>query len=121
MTGCQIANVDVITNTSTIRSIIVIAEYTQLLSLAYSHLRDIRHQIVWNAIRILTNLTTLMRTDRIEISQQNYIPILICLLHIHQHLLQHRLGLTVWIGTMALRTFLGDRNDGRITINSSRT
>ena len=34
-------------------------------------------------VRYFSELTTLMRTDRIEISQQNYIPLLICLLHIH--------------------------------------
>lgn len=83
----QIYNMYEVTNTSSIRSIVIITKNTQFLAHANSRLRDIRHQVVWNAIRILTYQTTLVSVNRIEITKQHHIPLRIRLLHVHQHLL----------------------------------
>ncbi len=70
----QIYNMYEVTNTSSIRSIVIITKNTQFLAHANSRLRDIRHQVVWNAIRILTYQTTLVSVNRIEITKQHHIP-----------------------------------------------
>ena len=47
---------------------IVVSEYTEFLSLADSHLRDIRHEVVWNTVGIFTDAAGLMCADGIEVS-----------------------------------------------------
>ena len=89
MTGCQIAHMDIVANACTVVCIIVAAEYAQLRTLADSHLSDVRHQVVGDTVGILAYLSALVCTDGIEVTQDYHIPLLVGLLHVHQHLLQH--------------------------------
>lgn len=112
-----VANMDVITHSGAVWGIVVVAKHAELLSLAHSHLGDVWHQVVWDSVRVLAYLTALVGSDWVEIAQEDDVPLRVCLLHIHQHFLQHRLGLTAWIGAMSLWTFLGDRNHGWVTVD----
>ena len=57
-----------------------------------------------------------MRTDRVEVPEQDYIPVRIRLLHIDQNLLQHAFCLSVRIGDLPFGAFLRNRNKGRIAV-----
>ena len=120
MSFCQIYYMDIVTNPCPIRGIIVIAKYSKLFQLAYSNLRNIRHQIIGNTVRIFSHGTALMCTDRVEITKQDHIPFRICLLDICQDLLQHGLGPAIGVGALSLGAFLCDRNHCRITIYRCR-
>ena len=117
MTIGEVHNMDVITNSCSVVSIIVIAKNTKLLTDADGGLCDIWHQVVGNAVGVLTNQTRLVGTDGVEVAQQNNVPFRVSLLDIHQHLLNHRLGPSIRIGTLPLGTFLCNGNDGRVSIN----
>ena len=68
MARCQIADMNIITYTCTIRRIIVIAKDAKLFTNAYSCLSDIWHEVIGNTIWILTNHTALMSAYRVEIA-----------------------------------------------------
>ncbi len=108
---------DIVAHSCSIVGVIVISKHAQFSTLANGNLCDVRHQIVGNAVGVLAYLTTLMCTDGIEITQNDNIPFGICLLHIHQHLLQHGFGLTVRIGAMSFGALFRDGDNGRITID----
>ena len=109
----------VISHTCSVRSIIVISEYSKLFKLAYCHLCDVRHEVVWNTVWILTHCTTLMSSDWIEVTKKNNVPLIICLIDVHKYLLKHRLCPAVWVCTLSLWTLLCDRNLCRISVYCS--
>ena len=78
----QIYHVDIIPDSRSVVRIIIVTEYAQLFQLSDRHQSDIWHQIVRNAIRILTDRAALMRSDRIKIPQKDHIPFRIRFLHI---------------------------------------
>ena len=68
MTACQIHHMDIITHACAIGSIIVIAKNAQFSALSYCHLSHIRHQVVRNAVGILTYKTALVSTYRVKVT-----------------------------------------------------
>ena len=74
MSNRKVNYMDVISHTCSVRSIIVISEYSKLFELAYCHLCDVRHEVVWNTVWILTHCTTLMSSDWIEVTKKNNVP-----------------------------------------------
>jgi hypothetical protein len=54
-------------------SIVIFSEYAEFIAHTDSNLCNVRHQIVWYAVGHFTYETTLMRTDRIKIAEQNCI------------------------------------------------
>ena len=111
---------DIVTYTGSVMGVIVISEYPKLLQFANCHLCDVRHQVVGDTVGILADGSAYVSSDGIEVTKQNHIPFRICLLHICENLLQHGLSPAVRIGALSLRAFLGDGNDGRVTVNSRR-
>ena len=120
MTFCKVNHMNIVSHTSSVQSIIVITEYTQFFQLAYSHLCNIWHQIIWNAVWILADSSALMCSDWVKVAKKHYIPLRICFLNVGENLLQHGLGPTVRIGALSLRTVFCNRNLCRITINRCR-
>ena len=119
MPSRKVAHVDIIAHTRSVRRVIIVAKYSQFLSLAYGSLRYVGHQVVRYSVRILPYRATLVSTYRVEVSQEHHVPLLVSLLHIHQHLLQHRLRLSVGVGAMPLGALLRNRDDGRVAIHCS--
>ena len=68
---------------------------------------------------IFSDQAALMSSHRIEVTEQDHIPLRICLLHIGKDLLQHALCLSVWVCALSLRALLCDRNESRISVNGS--
>ena len=120
MTLCKINHVDIVTDTGSVRSIIVVAIYVKLLQLADSNLCDVRHQVIRNAVRVLAHRSGLMRTDRIEVAKQNHIPLRICKLNVCQNLLQHGLRPAVRVRALSLRALFRDRYKSRIAVYRCR-
>ena len=56
MAACQVNNMDVIADTSSVRSIVVITENADALEFSDGNLCDIRKQVVRDALRILSDL-----------------------------------------------------------------
>ena len=75
MASCKINNVDVVTDTSSIRCVIVISEDVDALKLSNCNLSNIWKQVVRNTLWILTDQAALMSTDWIEVAKQDYIPL----------------------------------------------
>ena len=57
---------------------VVIAEDTDASQLADGNLCDIRKQVVRDALRILADQAALVRSDRVEVAEQDNIPFRIC-------------------------------------------
>ena len=74
MAACQVNNMDVIADTSSVRSIVVITENADALEFSDGNLCDIRKQVVRDALRILSDKAALMRSDRVEVAKQDNIP-----------------------------------------------
>ena len=116
MAACQIHDMDVITHTGSVRSVIIVSEYSDAVQFTDRHLRNVWKQVVRDSFRILSDQSALMCSDRVEVTKQDHVPFRICRMDICQHLLQHALGPSVWIGRCSLRAFLGDRNLCRIPV-----
>ena len=71
----QIHNVNIIPDTRSIRGIVIISEDTERFQLADCNLGDIWKQIVRNSLRVLTDSSRFMSSDRIEIAQKHDIPL----------------------------------------------
>ena len=117
MAGGQVYHMDVVTDSGTIRRRVIIAKDTEAFALADCHLRDVRHQVVGNAARVFADASGRVRPDRIEVAQQDHVPLRICLPDIAENLLQHALGLAVRIGAVTLRASLRDGNLSRVAID----
>ena len=89
MTRRQITNVNIVADTRSIMSIVIVSENAQFLTDTHSRLRNVRHQVIGNAVRIFTNASTRMSANRVKVTEQDNIPLGVCLLHIHQDLFQH--------------------------------
>ena len=71
MAACQVNNMDVIADTSSVRSIVVITENADALEFSDGNLCDIRKQVVRDALRILSDKAALMRSDRVDLMMKN--------------------------------------------------
>ena len=75
MALCQVHHMDVIPDPGTVRRVIIIAEYIQMVQFAHCHLGNIGNQIVGDSLGILSNQTALMGTDGVEVAQQHHVPL----------------------------------------------
>ncbi|ABA48535.1 hypothetical protein BURPS1710b_3148 [Burkholderia pseudomallei 1710b] len=94
----EIDDVDVIAHAGAVGRRVVAAEHAQLLELAHRDLRDVRHQVVRNAGRVLADEAAFVRADRIEVAQRRDAPGRIGGFDIAQDLLGHQLRLAVRVG-----------------------
>src|SRR5699024_5327687 len=119
MANCKVYYMDVVAYSGPVRCVIVITEYAQTLQLADRNLCDIRDQVVRDSLRILSDHSALVSTDRVEVAEQHHIPLRICCVQVCQDLLQHPFCPAVRVRTCSLRALLGDRNKCRVSVNSS--
>ena len=92
---CQVHHVNVVAHAGAIFGWVVVAEYRQRFTTANRDLRDIRHQVVRNTLRIFPHIARRMRADRIEVAQQRNAPVRLRFLQVGQDLLNHQLAFTV--------------------------
>ena len=70
MTLSKVNNVDIISYTCSVRSIVIVTKHAELFKLSYCYLTDVRKQIVWYTVRVFADKTALMCADRVEVSQK---------------------------------------------------
>jgi hypothetical protein len=70
---------------------VIITIYVQHWLPTHNHLLDERHEVIWNSLRIFTNLATWVSSNWVEIPQQNYSPLWICLINITGYLFKEEL------------------------------
>ena len=68
MTLCQVYYMDIISYTGSVRSIIIISEYIQMIQFSNGNLCDIRYQVVWNTLRIFTDQSAFMSADWVKVT-----------------------------------------------------
>ena len=78
MAVCQVNNMDVVTDTGAVRGIIIIAKYAEAYQLADCHLGNIWKKIVRDSLRIFTDTSGFMGSDRVKVTEQHNLPVLIC-------------------------------------------
>lgn len=76
---------------STILGGIIMTKDIKLRQSSNSYLLYVRHEVVWDAFGIFTNFPTLMSPDRIEVPQQNNLPIWVCIMHISSNFFKEKL------------------------------
>ena len=103
----QVAHVDVVAHAGAVRRRIVAAEHLQVGALAHGHLRDVGHQVVGYAGRVLADQAAGMRADRIEVAQHGDLPRGLRGALGSEHVLDHQLGVAIRVG-VAARGVLGD-------------
>ena len=94
MSTGQIHNMNLVPYAGSILRGVVISEYVQHISSAYRNLADKGHKIVWNIVRIFTDLTRCVGADWVEVSQQRYPPCRVCRVEVLQYLLDHEFRTT---------------------------
>ena len=85
----EIDDVQIVAHARAVRRGIVVAENAQLLAPSGGGLRDIRHQIVGDAARVLADESARMRADGVEVPQQHDGPARIGLRRVGEDLLAH--------------------------------
>ena len=118
MADSQVYHMDVVTDASAIRGIVIITEDTQTLQFADGNLCHVRQKIVGDSFGIFADQAALVGTDGIEVTQQNHVPLRICSVQVHQNLFQHPFGPAIRIGAGSFRAFFCDRDLSRIAVNS---
>ncbi len=116
----EIDHMNVVAYPGTVARRIVATEYAQLLANAGGNLRDIRHQVVRNALRVFADQAARVSTRRIEVPQQGNAPNRgIASGEIPQDPLNHQFRMAVGVGGSEGRVF-ANRDRGRIAIDRRR-
>lgn len=90
-----------------------------LFQLAHSHLGDVGHQVVGDAVGILADQAALVGTDGVEVAQQRHIQAGVCMADVLQNALGESLGGAVGVGGSAHGEVLGDGHTGGIAVDGS--
>ncbi len=92
---------NIVAHTGSVRRVIIIAPNIQVFAFSDRNLRNIRHQVVWNAVRILAHCAALMRADRVKIAQQTDRPSVVRGVQIFENALDHIFCSAVRVGYAA--------------------
>ena len=117
MAQSQIDNVDVVTNSSSIVCLVVVSEHLNMVPSSDGNLRNVGDQIVRNSSRVLSDSSTRMRADRIEVAQERNVPRAVRDVQIAKNLLDNILRAPVWIRRTSCRLILRNRDSCRITVD----
>ena len=97
MTESEIDDVNVITNTGTVTSIIIITINSEFFNFATSDFHNDWHEIVWNTVWIFTKKTGFVSANWIEVTQNYYRHFWTSHRFSFQDFFDHVFGFTVWI------------------------
>lgn len=98
---------DVIAHTGAVRSGVVHAEDCEILAAADGDLGDVGHEVVGNARGVLAYATGGVGAARIEVTQDEDVPLWVGLVQVAQELLDEELGAAIRVGGADLDV-LGD-------------
>mmetsp|Transcript_16370 Transcript_16370/g.35376 ORF Transcript_16370/g.35376 Transcript_16370/m.35376 type:complete len:280 (+) Transcript_16370:293-1132(+) len=108
MSICQVHYMQIVSNSSSVRSVVVISKHHHVRPATNSHLCNEWHQIVWDTTWVLSHFARRMGTRRIEIPQNGNAPIFgifalltkngMTSMKVSQYLLNHVLCPTIAVG-----------------------
>ena len=119
MAAGQVHNVDVVTHTGAVRGGVVVAKDVHLFQLAHSHLGNVGHQVIGDAVGVLADQAALVGTDGVEIAQQGHVQLRVCMADILQDALGKGLGGAVGVGGSTHGEVLGDGHTGGVAVDGS--
>ena len=100
---------DVVTHTSAVGRVVVVAVDLDFLELADRDLGHVRGEVRRNTLRVFAQQAGLVCADRVEVAQQHDGPGRIGHMYVAQNLLLEQLGGAVRVGGAAGRRLLGNR------------
>ena len=113
----QIHNMDVVTHTGAVRGGVVVAKDVHLFQLAHSHLGNVGHQVIGDAVGVLADQAALVGADGVEVAQQRHIQAGVSLADVLQDALGEGLGGAVGVGGSTHREVLGDGHTGGVAVD----
>ena len=117
MAAGQIHHMDIVAHAGAIRGGVVVAKDVHFFQLADRHLGDIRHQVIGDAVGVLTDEAGLVGADGVEVAQQRHIQAGISLADILQDTLGEGLGGAVGVGGGTHREVLGNGHAGGVAVD----
>ena len=117
MAAGQVHDMDVVADAGAVGSGVVIAEDMDLFQLAHSHLGDVGHEVVGDAVRVLADEAGLVGADGVEVAQQSHVQGGVRLADIGEDALGHGLGGAVGVGGGTHGEVLGDRHTGGVAVD----
>jgi hypothetical protein len=97
----QVADVDVVAHAGAVGRVVVVAEDGQARQLADRDLRDVGHEVVGDAVRVLADEAGLVRAHGVEVAQQHDAEAGVGLAGAHEDLLDHELRPAVGVRAAA--------------------
>ena len=91
----NVHDVDVVPQAGAVGRVVVRAEYVDVVLLPDGHLLKVRNQIRQQGGRILAHIARGVSTDRIEVAEDRYAPLLVLVVHVAEDALHHELGFAV--------------------------
>ena len=113
----KVHDVNVVTYAGAVFGWVVVAKYRQRFTAPDRDLRDIRHQVVRNALRVFAHIARWMGANRIEVAQQCDAPVRLRFLQVSQDLLNHQLAFAVRALRSTGREALDIRNFGLVAVD----
>ena len=113
----QIHHVDIVPDAGAVVGGIVAAEHMELLQLAHGHLGDVGHQVVGDAVGVLTDQTGFMGADGVEVAQQGHVHGGVGGAVVGEDPLDKKLGGAVGIGGAAHGEILSNGHGGGVAVH----
>ena len=117
MAAGQVHDMDVVADAGAVGSGVVIAEDMDLFQLAHSHLGDVGHEVVGDAVGVLADEAGLVGADGVEVAQQSHVQGGVSLADIGEDALGESLGGAVGVGGGTHGEVLGDRHTGGVAVD----
>ena len=117
MAAGQVHDMDVVADAGAVGGGVVIAEDMDLFQLAHSHLGDVGHEVVGDAVGVLADEAGLVGADGVEVAQQSHVQGRVSLADIGEDALGHGLGGAVGVGGGTHGEVLGDRHTGGVAVD----
>ena len=113
----EIDDVDIVAHAGAVGGVIIVAEDAQLGTFAHGDLGNVGHEVVGDAVGVLSYRAALVRTHGVEIAEEDDVPFGVGLLDVDEYLFKHTLGPAVGVGALTLGTCLGDGDLSGVAID----
>ena len=106
----EVDDVDVVAHSRSVRRRIVVAEDAELGAASDRDLRDEGKEVVRDSGGVFADEPGLVRADRVEVPEEDHVPLGVGLLDVLEHLLHHELCPSVGVRAAGRREVLADRH-----------
>ena len=100
VTASEVDDVDVVAETCAVGCFVIVAKNMKLREFAGGDFHDVRHEVVWDAVGVLTEETGDVVADGIEITKGDNIELGVGYAKVFQDFFDHVFGLAVGVGKL---------------------